>query len=222
LPSPSSPATERSDYLDYLTVIREDPQVKNLARAWARDPDLAEDALQETYYAMARVKNPELIEDVRSYFCRVLMRKTKYLRSQLGAAVVDDFSGLADACQRKLGGGALSPPFDELVNTELLARKWLRCLASRGAALTRDVPGRSPDPDRYRLAVVTTAVWMLLAIVRGDFRPEDLNPTLRAAFREWFAADGVAANSVQQRLSRGRTDIGNLLKTVVNLDELRS
>lgn len=219
---PSTTPAERQSYLQQLLAIWEDPQVKNLARAWARDPDLAEDALQETYYAMARVKNPELIEDARSYFCRVLMRKTKCLRGQLGAAVVDDFSGLADACQRKLGGGVLSPPFDELVNTKLLARKWLRCLASRGAALTQDVPGRSPDPDRYRLAVVTTAVWMLLAIVRGDFRQEDLNPTLRAAFREWFAADGVAANNIQQRLSRGRADIGNLLKIVISLEELRS
>ena len=219
---PSTTPAERQSYLQQLLAIWEDPQVKNLARAWARDSDLAEDALQETYYAMARVKNPELIEDARSYFCRVLMRTIGHLRGQLGAVLVDDFSGLADACQRKLGGGVLSPPFDELVNTKLLARNWLRCLASRGATLTQDVPGRSPDPDRYRLAVVTTAVWMLLAIVSGDFRPEDLNPTLRAAFREWFAGDGVATSNIQQRLSRGRADIGDLLKSVISLEELRS
>jgi Sigma-70 region 2 len=219
---PSTTPDGRPDYLQQLLAIWEDPQVKNLARAWARDPYVAEDALQEAYYAMAQVKNPERIEDVRSYFCRVLVRKIGHLRGQLGADVVDDFTGLSDACQHKLGGEALPPPFDEAVNTKLLAQQWMQYLASRGAALLGEVPGRSSDPDRYRVVVVIAAVWMLRAIVRGDFRREDLNLTLRAAFREWFAADGVAANGIQQRLSRGRADISALLKTAISADDLRS
>lgn len=219
---PSTTPAERQSYLQQLLAIWEDPQIKNLARAWARDRDLAEDALQDAYYATARVKKPELIEDVRAYFCRVLVRKINYLRGQLGATVVDDFVGLADMRVHRVGGEALPPQFDQAVNTNLLAREWLRNLAAQGTVLTSEVPGRSPNPDRYRHVIATTAVWMLLAIVRGDFKREDLNLTLRAAFREWFAEDGVTTSNIQQRLSRGRADIGDLLKSVISLEELRS
>ena len=50
--STTTPAGQ-SDYLQQLVTIREDPQVKDLARRRAGDPDVAQDALQETYYAMA-------------------------------------------------------------------------------------------------------------------------------------------------------------------------
>lgn len=220
MPSPSIPAPGRSDFLEQLVAVWRDPQVKHLARGRAGDPDLAEDALQETYYAMARARDPQQIEDVRAYFCRVLVRKIHYLRGQLMATVVDDFVGLADACGRKLVGEARPLPFDEAVNTELLVRKWLRCLVSRRAALLREIPGRSPEPSRYRDSVETTAEWMLLAILGGDFRREDLNQALRAAYREWFAEEGAASNNIQQRLSRGRADVSDLLLTIVSRDDL--
>lgn len=221
MPGPSTPAG-RSDYFDQLTEIREDPQVKKLARTKTGAPDLAEDVLQEAYYAMATVEHPEQIEDLRKYFCTVVVRMAYRLRGQSRTVAVVDVGGLADTCGRKLGGEAPPPPFDETIITKLLAREWLRYLAAQGAALLREVPGRSAEPDRYRIVVVTTAVWLLRAIVTGDFRHEDLNLTLRTAFREWFAEDGVAASNIQQRLSRGRTDIGNLLQTAISRDELRS
>ena len=84
MPSPSISAAERSDYLGHLTVIREDPQVKKLARTWAEDPDLAEDALQETFYVIAGIEHPERIEDLKKYFCSLVVRKALWLRGQLG------------------------------------------------------------------------------------------------------------------------------------------
>lgn len=101
MPSPSTPADPRSDYLEQLAAIREDPQVKKLARTSAGGPDLAEDVLHEVFYMMARMEYLERIEDLRKYFCAVVVRKAHRLRGQLGAAVVDDLAG---------HGGALPPP----------------------------------------------------------------------------------------------------------------
>lgn len=217
----STRAVGRSDYLAQLAVIREDPQVKSLAHRRAGDPELAEDALQETYYATARVGAPERIEDVRAYFCGVLIRKINSLRSQLSkVVVVDDVAGLADAFPRRPGGEALPPLLDELVNRSLLAGRWLDRLASRRAALAREVPARSSDPDRYRDLIVTAAERMLLALMAGDFRKSDLNQAMRSAYPEWFAAEGVAASNVDQRSARARADARELLKIVISRDEL--
>lgn len=101
MPSPANPADPRSDHLEQLAAIRDDPQVKKLARAWAGDPDLTEDALQEVFFTMARMECPERIEDLRQYFCAMVVRQAHWLRGQLGAAVVDDLAGR---------GGALPPP----------------------------------------------------------------------------------------------------------------
>lgn len=48
--------------------------VIRLARVRAGDLELAEDALQQAYYLMARIEDPSGIEDPRAYFCRVLIR----------------------------------------------------------------------------------------------------------------------------------------------------
>lgn len=200
----------------------EDRQVKQLARARAADPDLAEDALQETFDAMARIKHAEYIEDLRKYFCKVLVRNVYRLQGQLGADVMGDPAGLADACGRRLGGGALPPLFDEAVHTDMLARKWLERLAKQRAARSGKVPGRSPEPGRYRDVIAATAEGMLLAIAAGDFRDVDLNLSLRAAYPEWFAERGVATANIHQRLARARADVSRLLRAVVRRCELES
>lgn len=224
MPSPSTSAAERSDYLDHLTLIREDPQVKKLARARAGDPDMAEDALQETFYLLAKISQPQHIDDLRKYFCKVLIHSVYRLRGQLGAVTVDDAGGggLADASGRALGGEPSPPLFDEVTHTNMVARNWHDRLAKQRVGLTGSVPGRSPEPGRYRDVIMTTAEGMLLAIVTGDFREVDLNLALRAAYPEWFAERRVAMGNIHQRLTRARSDIRDLLKTVISLDELRS
>ena len=122
------PDDSRSDYLEQLAVIREDPQVKNLAHRRAGDPELAKDALQEAYYAMAKM-DPEQIEDLRKYFCTVVTHTAYRLRGQLRAAVVEDPAGLVDASGRKLGGESLPPTFDEAVHTNMMGDNWRECLA---------------------------------------------------------------------------------------------
>ena len=85
----------RSEFLRQLLEIRQDPQVRSLARRRAVSLDLAEDALQEAYYAVAKVKNPGQISNLRAYFCRVLVRKADELRDEKGprsahACALDD------------------------------------------------------------------------------------------------------------------------------------
>ena len=84
----------------------------------------------------------------------------------------------------------------------MVADNWRDCLAMKRVALTGNVPGRSPDPGRYR-NVIATAEGMLLAILTGDFREVDLNLALRAAYPEWFAERRVAVSNIHQRLRPG-------------------
>ena len=90
------------DFQQELAEIRKDPDVTRLARRRAGDPDLAEDALQETYCAVAR-KGPAGIRDLRAYFCQVLIREVNHLRCHPKAALIDDFESLADARQNRSG-----------------------------------------------------------------------------------------------------------------------
>jgi hypothetical protein len=166
--------------------------------------------------------DPEQIEDPRKYFCTVVSHTAYRLRGQLRAAVVDDPAGLVDASGRKLGSESLPPTFDEAVHTSMMGDNWRECLAMNHVALTSNVPGRSPEPDKYRNVIATVSKEMLDAILTGDFREVDLNLALRAAYPEWFAERLADASNIHQRFARARADIRGLLKTVVSLDELRS
>jgi hypothetical protein len=215
LPSPSIPADGWSDFLEQLAAIREDPKVKNLARSHARDSDLAEDALQETYYALARLENPERIVDLRAYYCRVLLRNIHRLRSQLGAILIEDFGVVADTCLRKPGGEPPPPPFDEAVGSRLLIQGFLRYLALHRVALTRTVPGRSPDPAHYRDVIVTVVERMLHASVAGGLSDAEQNLAFRTVYPQWFAEAGGAIDNIHQRSSRARADVCRLLQEIV-------
>lgn len=85
------------------------------------------------------------------------------------------------------------------------------------------MPGRSPDPARYRDVIAATTNKMLLAIVAGDsFSDVDPKRALRAAYPEWFAEEGVAVSNIQQRFARGCADVVSLLQSVVRRDEIYS
>jgi len=215
LSSSSIPADGRSDYLEQLAAIREDPKVKNLARRQAGDSELAEDALQETYYAVARMENPERIVDLRAYYYRVLMRNIHRLRSQLGAILIEDFGIVADTCQRKPGGEPPPLPFDEAVGSHLLIQGFLRYLALHRATLTRMVPGRSPDAARYRDVIVTVVECIVRASVAGGLSDAEQNLAFRTLYPQWFAEAGGAIDNIHQRSSRARADVCRLLQEIV-------
>jgi len=207
-----------------LLTIREDLQVRSLALRRAGDPDLAEDALQEAYCAVAQVKDPQCIENLRAYFCRVLINEIYHLRGQLGASSVREPEDLVEV--RECGVAVCSPapsrPVDETVGTLVLAQMWFERLCAQRECLTAAVRGRSADPDRYRDLIVAVAEQVLRAAIAGEASQTDTNESLRAAYPEWFGAEGCADNNAHQRLSRARADVRDLLKAVVSRDELLS
>jgi hypothetical protein len=208
----------RAAFLQKLQEIREDPEVRNIARRRAGDPTLAEDALQEAYCAVAKVNRPELIEDLRRYFCRVLINKVKHLRGELRAALVEDFESLIEAHQDAPGPQpVLPPPVDQAVTRQA----WLDRVYARQTDLAARVPGRSSDPDRYRSVIAVIAGQVLCAILTGAVSDADTDEALRAAYPEWFAEDGIRTHNLYQRFSRARRDVRALLKFVISRDELR-
>jgi DNA-directed RNA polymerase specialized sigma24 family protein len=57
-----------------LAEIMKDPRVRGLALRYAGHPALADDALQSTYYAMARLEHLGQIQNLRAYVCKVLIQ----------------------------------------------------------------------------------------------------------------------------------------------------
>lgn len=222
MPSTTTPDSW-PDFQQQLLAVRRDPEVKRLALRCAGVLDLAEDALDEAYCAVARVRNPQQIKDLQAYFCRALINAVNHLRYQLGATLIEDFERVAGTRRDEADGNLAPPrPFDETVSLHLLAQTWLGRFAARRTDLRKAVPGRSPDPDRYRDLIVTVAARVLRAIVTEDVSDADSNQALRAVYPEWFAEDGCEANNAHQRFSRARTDVRDLLKTIIDRDDLYS
>jgi len=169
---------------------------------------------------MARIKDPAGIEDLRAYFCRVLIRVINALRGQLGAILPDDLTTLIDTGQGKACGQPIPQPMDEAVAANLLAQDWLERFAAERESLLAAVPGRSRDPVRYRRVIVSVAERVLRAIVTADVCDADDDPALRAAYPEWFAEDGSKADNLYQRFSRARADVRTLLRAIIPRDDL--
>jgi DNA-directed RNA polymerase specialized sigma24 family protein len=216
-----NPPDGQAAFFAELLAIREDPKVRGLALRRAGDRDLAEDALQEAWYAVAQVRDPGRIENLRAYFCRTLINKVYDLRGHQEPALVEDFESLAESQQGAAGCTPAPPrPVPDLVSTRLLTRIWLDRLNARRESLTKAVPGRSSDPSRYRTLIVSVAEQVLRAIVDGGVSDADSNQALRAAYSQWFGEKADAANNVHQRFSRARGDVRDVLAAIVHRDEL--
>ena len=68
-------------YDDELTAIVTDPRMRWHARRLAGD--LAEDLLQETWYAVARASARRTIDNLRGYFSRVMVNTAKRMREDI-------------------------------------------------------------------------------------------------------------------------------------------
>lgn len=219
-------ATTASDsqpgFQQELLAIREDPEVRSLALRRAKSLEVAEDALQSAYYAVSRVKNPEHIEDVRAYYCRVLINEIYRELGQLQATAQEDFISLADMRQHRPGSSSPAPrPVSDEVNARLLGQGWLADFTARRWELAARVPRRSPDPARYQRLIVKVAEHTLKTILREN-ADADVNSVLRAGYAEWFALHSTSENTRHQRLLRARADVCALLQSIIERGDLIS
>jgi hypothetical protein len=119
------PALTGGEVPPELLAIWQNQEVRRLTARRAGDPDLAQDALLAAVAAVARVSDLARIENLKAYFCRVLINEVYHLRGQLAAARPCDpatFAVMSDA-------ETSAPPSAEEAVTRLLARPGSRDFA---------------------------------------------------------------------------------------------
>jgi hypothetical protein len=204
-----------------LLLIYADADVRKFALRRAGHRDLAEDALQETYVSVSRVKDPGRIRDLRAFFCRALVNEINHQRGQQTAIPVED-PALAAASGPALTwpGHLAHQPVEESVIWLILAATWLSRFRDDRRRLESRVTGRSPDPGRYRQVIVAMAE-QLLHDVSGRVNWADINQALQETYPRWFEEPGCDADTGYQRLSRARRDVRLLLQSIVDQADLR-
>jgi hypothetical protein len=197
---------------DELNAIIADPVMRRHARRLAYD--LAEDLLQQTWYTVARALARRSIDNLPGYFYRVMVRTAWRMREDVtrqGTPADDPFA----AAGPRRGLELAAPPAEDEAMLRLLNAARLDLLRRRRAELRGVIPACSPDPDRYRDAIVDVT-GRLLADEGPDDRTE-LNEALLEAYPEWFAAPGTSAAARYQRRCRGRADIMRLIEALIGL-----
>ena len=203
-----------------LVQVWADPQIKRLAQRHARDPQLADDALQSTYYALARLKHLDQIENMRAYFCRVLVQQVHRESAQLGAALVEDFAFVADVRGSVTDSGfASSTGFEDAACFSVQAWSWRKRLIRRRNELMARVPGRSDKPSRYRAVIYGTVEEILRAGISNEASEADRNEAFVAAYPEYFDQPGASRATCHQRFCRARMDIDGLLRAVADYED---
>lgn len=215
------PEAIRAAALKQLAETLEDPRIKGLALWYAGNPALAGDALQNTYFALARLEHLGQIQNLRAYIHKVLLREINRERNQLGVALVDDFARVVEAHQDTAGGQPAPPSaVDDTVCTSVQAQVWLERFAAQREDLRDAVPARAGDPARYRTVICGAAEQVLRDGINGEPSEADTNDALRAAYPQYFDQSDAAPNTLHQRFRRAREDVRALLQAVVNRDEL--
>jgi DNA-directed RNA polymerase specialized sigma24 family protein len=199
-----------------LAEIWADPRIKAFARGYARDPQVADDALQSAYLAMARLKHLDQIDNLRAYFCRVLVRAVHHERGQLGALVIDDFTRLTDEHDGAADSRRVSPTgFEDDACTSVQAWSWHKRLVGARDQLMGTVSARSDDHDRYRTVIFAAAEQILLDGISGEQSEADTSDAFIASYPEYFDQPGASRDACHQRLGRARADVRKLLRAVV-------
>jgi Sigma-70 region 2 len=211
----TDPVDRLADARCRLLELWQDPQVRGYARRYAGDRDVADDALQSTYYAVARLKHLAEIENLKAYYYQVLRREIARERGELGALLIEDFVRAAEGRQTDAGTpDESSAGFED--DLCISVQFWYfrkRLLVDRDKLLA-SVPERSPDHGRYRAVVYATAEQILSAGMRGEPSEDDSIEAFRASYAEYFAQPGAAANACHQRFVRARADVRALLYAV--------
>jgi hypothetical protein len=206
-------------FQDDLAELVKDPAVRGLALRRARSRELAEDALQDTFYAVARTRHPETIEDVRAFFCKSLIHTISRQLALAAPIPVEDI-GASAGISRDLSVAGTSASVEDEAELSLLAEAALTRLDRDRAELMAAVPARSGDPCRYRYTIVGAAGTILRLLLRGPVAMADWNAVLQAGYPQWCDEPELPHDAIYQRLSRARADVQGLLRAILPRDGL--
>jgi DNA-directed RNA polymerase specialized sigma24 family protein len=209
------------DLRQQLQAIRQEPQVRRTALRLAGDRELAEDVIQAACCALAALKDPDRIDNLRGYFFRVLRNEATKLYASRETPYEDPERAIdPDQPGTALCGLVSARPIDETVCFWLQAESWLRPFADQCEHLLAAVPDRSFNPVRYREVIVAAAERVLRDAINGEPSDADSSDALRAAYPDYFDQADAAPNTLYKRFSRAREDVRALLQGIVNRDEL--
>jgi hypothetical protein len=210
---------ESEDHEHQLARIANDPGMRLHARRMAGD--LAEDALQETWYLVAQACRRARIENLRGYFYVTLVNTSRRMREEMGRGGVpvhdpDAVAGWAPYSRDYRDPAVPSAESTALRGLGAQARRD-RLLRKR-AELWPAISAYSPDPDRYREVIFAVAE----AVLAGDgpVTRAEINDALKACYPRWFDAPGVKPATLHQRRCRARESIRLLVLEVISRDDL--
>jgi hypothetical protein len=216
LPSPSEPSC-----LEVLAQTCCDPGIRRLARRHAGD--LAEDALQETYYSVARACEHQAIRDIRAYFIRSLINRSRRMRQELTQAPfpIDD----PDQATRNGAGPhpwnpAATASAEETAIANLCAAARRASFRANWTGLRNAIPGSSPDPGRYQDIVLELAGQIAAGTGEGPMNHAEINQCLVRGYPEWFNEPCCARGTLYQRRRRARESIHTVLLKICGPDDL--
>jgi DNA-directed RNA polymerase specialized sigma24 family protein len=211
-------------FLDDLAKLVEEPEVRTLAERRARSHELAEDALHDTFRAVAQTQNPEAIRDLRAFFCKSLIHEINHQLARSVPILTEDICAISDRRQDRTSWSGTSPPASVTseAHVRLLAEAALTRLERDRDQLMALVPARSSDSRRYRSAIIAVARTILRLLFEGHVTSADWNAVLKSEYPQWCAEPELAHDAIDQRLSRARGDVQLLLQAILPRDELAS
>ncbi|HUY52487.1 MAG TPA: hypothetical protein VMV92_43420 [Streptosporangiaceae bacterium] len=212
-------------FRDDVAKVAADPQVRRLAERRAGSHELAEDALQETYYAVAKMKNPETIRDLRAFFCKSLINEINRRLARPMPILTDDIGATSDRHQgRPLWPSGSSPPasVESEADLRILAARVLTRLQRDRDELMAAVPARSDDHSRYQSAIVAAARRILDLLLAGQVASADWNAVLKSEYPQWCDGPELAQDAMAQRLGRARSDVRQVFQAIFSGGELAS
>jgi hypothetical protein len=205
------------DHDDLVRVLR-DRAIYRLAVRRAGSHELAEDALQEVGSKLVKMDLGP-IDDVRAYFVRALVREIGRMRTRPTEIPVEDVT----AADEQRAAASRRIPQDSVEHeAEIcrLAQTVLSQLNADSEGLAATVPGRSADPQQYRVAIIAAARAIFLMLLQSMVASADWNAALKSSY-SWFTEADLAPEVIYQRLSRGRLDVRTLLQRLVPQDQIR-
>jgi DNA-directed RNA polymerase specialized sigma24 family protein len=200
--------------------IAQEAVIRGLAIRRAGSRELAEDAIQMTWWNVARVKDPERIDDLHAFFCKSLLHEIHHQRTRPTPIPVEDIVATTERESASPPGDNPPASVENRVAFRLLAETLLHRLERDHDQLMASVPGRSPDHRRYRTAIVAAAKTILLFLLEGAVTSADWNAALQAEYPQWCSEPGLTRATTDQRLSRARRDVRLLLQKILSRHEL--